>query len=304
MGKGVTQQTTPAASPPVFVCGRFSLTLDTPRLMGIVNITPDSFSDGGQFVSQAGRVDHASAISHAQKLVADGADILDIGGESTRPGATPVSVSEELDRVMPVLEGIMSLGVPISVDTRRPEVMRQAIALGADILNDVNGFRDPEAFDVAANSSCGLCIMHMQGEPQTMQTHPQYEDVVGEVTQFLNQQLSRFQGRGVSLKRILLDPGIGFGKTFDHNLKLMQEISSLASVHPLLLGVSRKSFLGTITGEKEPSRRVSASVAAALWAASQGVSVLRVHDVRETKSALNVWQAASARGEKPAARIQ
>ena len=304
MGSSVMQQTTPAASPPVFVCGRFSLMLDTPKLMGIVNITPDSFSDGGKFVSQNGRVDHASAISHAQKLVADGADILDIGGESTRPGAKPVSVGEELDRVMPVLEGIVSLGVPISVDTRRPEVMRQAIALGADILNDVNGFRDPEAFDVAANSSCGLCIMHMQGEPQTMQADPRYEDVVGEVAQFLNQQLSRFNGRGVSLNRILLDPGIGFGKTFEHNLRLMQEIGSLARLHPLLLGVSRKSFLGTITGEKEAFRRVSASVAAALWAASQGVSVLRVHDVRETKDALNIWQAVSEHGQKPSARIQ
>lgn len=264
--------------------------LARPLIMGIVNVTPDSFSDGGQF-SNAGQ-----AVDHAARLIGQGADILDIGGESTRPGAQPVSVQQELDRVMPVLEGALKLGVPISIDTRRPQVMREAVSAGVDILNDVNGFRDQESFRIASESQCGLCIMHMQGEPGTMQQQPHYEDVVTEVLDFLIQQRDRFLQTGVDSKRILIDPGFGFGKTLDHNLSLLKEISRFAKAQPTLVGVSRKTMIGSLLalqGELPPptTERVVGSIAAALWAASQGAQVLRVHDVQETAQALKIWQA-------------
>jgi dihydropteroate synthase len=277
----------PAASPPVFVCGRFALTLDRPRIMGVVNVTPDSFSDGGQYLNPA------LAIAHAADLVAQGADILDVGGESTRPGAAPVSVEQELQRVLPVLQGVMGLGVPISIDTRRPQVMRAAVDLGVDIINDVNGFRDPDSVSIAAASGCGLCIMHMLGEPQTMQQAPHYQDVVAEVSDFLFGQRDLFVRKGVSPDRILLDPGFGFGKQMAHNMSLMRAISQLASTHPILVGVSRKSMVGALSGEPQAADRLGGSVAAALWAAAQGAQVLRVHDVKATAQAFAVWQSLS-----------
>lgn len=251
--------------------------------MGIVNVTPDSFSDGGQFANAQ------QAIDHAMSLIADGADLLDIGGESTRPQAQPVDEEEELHRALPVVQGLLGAGVPLSIDTRRPRVMREAVLLGVDFLNDVNGFRDPAAFEVAVNSACGLCIMHMQGSPQTMQTDPHYKDVVKEVSDMLLTQKNRFISRGVDARRILIDPGFGFGKTLEHNLALMASIGRLAAAHPILVGVSRKSMIGAMTGQKNPPDRVAGSVAAALWAASQGAQVLRVHDVKETVDALKVW---------------
>jgi dihydropteroate synthase len=273
-----------------FICNRFELPLARPLIMGIVNVTPDSFSDGGQFSNAR------QAIDHALRVIDQGADILDIGGESTRPGAQPVSVQQELDRVMPVLEAALRLGVPISIDTRRPQVMREAVSAGVDILNDVNGFRDQESFRIASESKCGLCIMHMQGEPGTMQQQPHYEDVVTEVFDFLIQQRDRFLQRGVDSQRILVDPGFGFGKTLDHNLSLLKAVGRFAKAQPTLVGVSRKSMIGSLLaaqGEAPPSptERVMGSVAAALWAASQGAQVLRVHDVQETAQALKIWQA-------------
>jgi dihydropteroate synthase len=275
----------PAASPPVFLCGRFSLALDRPLVMGIVNVTPDSFSDGGRFFNPA------AAIEHAARLVAAGADLLDIGGESTRPQAVPISETEELERVLPVLRAALSLAVPISIDTRRPKVMQAAIDLGVDIINDVSGFQAPDTFRLAAQSPCGLCIMHMQGSPQTMQQSPHYRDVVAEVSGFLIGQRDAFVAEGVDARRMLLDPGFGFGKTLDHNLSLMRAIADLSRIHPLLVGVSRKQMIGAMTGVSAPSDRVLGSVMAAVWAAAQGAQVLRVHDVAETVAALAVWRA-------------
>ncbi len=254
--------------------------------MGIVNVTPDSFSDGGEHETTE------QAIAHAKLLIAQGADILDIGGESTRPGAAPVSVEEELQRVLPVLRGVIDLGVPISIDTRRPQVMAEAVALGVDLLNDVNGFRDPQAFEVAVNSSSGLCIMHMLGEPRTMQDNPQYGDVVGEVTDFLMARCQAFVDRGVDRRRLLIDPGFGFGKNFDHNMALLRAIGQMAARQPVLVGVSRKRMITGLLGQDcRPNQRVTGSVAAALWAAEQGAQILRVHDVEETAQALAVWSA-------------
>lgn len=254
--------------------------------MGIVNVTPDSFSDGGEHETTE------QAIAHAKLLIAQGADILDIGGESTRPGADPVSVEEELQRVLPVLRGVMDLGVPISIDTRRPQIMAEAVDLGVDLLNDVNGFRDPQAFEVAVNSSSGLCIMHMLGEPRTMQDNPQYGDVVGEVTDFLMARCQAFVDRGVDRRRLLIDPGFGFGKNFDHNMALLRAIGQMAARQPVLVGVSRKRMItGLLSQDCPPNQRVTGSVVAALWAAEQGAQILRVHDVEETAQALAVWSA-------------
>ena len=269
-----------------FQCGRYTLRLDRPLVMGVVNVTPDSFSDGGHYL------DSERAIAHAKELIAEGADLLDIGGESTRPGSAPVSANEELARILPVLRGVMNLGVPVSIDTRRPEVMRAAVAAGVDLLNDVNGFRDPAAFDVAVQSSCGLCIMHMLGEPRTMQDNPHYTDVVQEVSDFLSARCQAFVQRGVDRSRLVIDPGFGFGKNLDHNLALMRAVGRMASQQTLLVGVSRKRMIGALLGyDTAPEQRVMGSVAAALWAANQGAQILRVHDVQETVQALAVWSA-------------
>ncbi len=266
---------------------RFRIDLARPKVMGIVNVTPDSFSDGGR------HADAARALAHCEQLVAEGADILDIGGESTRPGATPVPLEEELARVLPVLEGALGLGVPVSVDTVKPEVMRRALELGADIVNDINALRLPGAVEaVAAHPGCGVCLMHMRGDPATMQQRPQYDDVVAEVGDFLRERVALLAGRGVDAERIVLDPGIGFGKSVEHNLALLRRQRELLALgRPLLLGWSRKSTLGAVTG-RPVEQRLAASLAAALAAVQLGARIVRVHDVAATADALKVWGAA------------
>jgi len=271
----------------VWTTTRYGIDLATPRVMGIVNITPDSFSDGGRHAGTP------AALVHCERLLKDGADILDIGGESTRPGSDPVPVEEELARVLPVLRGALTLGVPVSVDTVKPEVMRAALDLGADIVNDVNGLRQSGAMEaVAAHPSCGICLMHMQGEPKSMQEHPHYDDVVADVARFLAERIATLTARGVARERLTLDPGVGFGKTVAHNFELLARQRELLALGvPLLAGWSRKSSLGAVTG-RPVEQRLAASVAAALAAALQGASILRVHDVAETVDALKVWRAA------------
>lgn len=266
---------------------RFRIDLSKPRVMGIVNVTPDSFSDGGQHANAS------AALAHCERLLKEGADILDIGGESTRPGAQPVGAEEELARVMPVLAEAMKLGVPLSLDTAKTEVMARALDLGVDIINDVNALREPGALErVAAHAACGVCLMHMQGEPRSMQAAPSYDDVVAEVSTFLAGRAAELGRRGVTADRIVLDPGIGFGKTVAHNFELLRRQRELLALgHPLLAGWSRKSSLGTVTGRAAGERMV-ASVAAALAAVLNGAAIVRVHDVAATVDALKVWEAA------------
>jgi len=254
--------------------------------MGILNVTPDSFSDGGRFQSLE------SAISHAEQMIADGVDIIDIGAESTRPGVQPLAVEEELKRLLPVLFALRDCGKPLSVDTRNPQVMREALQAGADMINDVNGFRTLEAVSAVADSDCGLCVMHMQNSPENMQLDPQYEDVVAEVTAFLVSAVETMHAHGVNRRRICIDPGFGFGKNFDHNLKLFKNIRLLRDKLdlPLLVGVSRKSMIGQITG-KPVQDRLAGSLAAAVMAAAQGADIVRVHDVASTVDVLKVWRA-------------
>lgn len=266
-----------------FSCGKYQLTLSRPHVMGIVNVTPDSFSDGGKFSSTD------LAVEHALKLIAEGADILDIGGESTRPGAAIVSLDEELKRVIPVIEALKkSCNVPISIDTYKPEVMRQAIAAGADIVNDVRALQEPNALEIVAQSNVGVCLMHMQGTPQTMQLEPHYVDVVSEVKQFLIDRMNAALAHGIVKNRILLDPGFGFGKTRAHNIALIQHLDALDTIGlPLLVGLSRKSVLGSITGADE-GQRLYASIAASVISAMKGAKIVRVHDVKATVDALKV----------------
>lgn len=267
-----------------FNCGRYQLTLNRPHVMGIVNVTPDSFSDGGNYASTE------RAIAHALALVADGADVLDIGGESTRPGATPVPLDEELKRVVPVIEELAKLThVPLSIDTYKPEVMRAAIAAGVDIVNDVRALQEEGALEIVANSNVGVCLMHMQGTPQMMQQDPTYVDVVEEVIDFLQaRQLSANQV-GISNDRILLDPGFGFGKRTAHNIALIQQLEKIGSLgQPLLVGLSRKSVLGQIIGADDVNVRLHASLAASVIAAMKGAKIIRVHDVKATADALKV----------------
>ena len=275
-----------------WLCGRFEFVLKRPLLMGIVNVTPDSFSDGGQ------HPDASSAIAHAKQLVAEGADIIDIGGESTRPGAAPVSIQEELARILPVIVALRDSGAAISVDTCKPEVMQTALDAGADIINDVTGMRAAEAQRiVAAHSSCGVCLMHMQGEPRTMQQAPHYQNVVHEVKAALVSQAQLLERLGVKRARISLDPGLGFGKTLEHNYQLLRGLDQLVqSGYPVVLGASRKSMIGTVTG-KPVDQRLSGSIAAALAGVVGGAAVLRVHDVEATRDALKVWQAVQSAQE-------
>lgn len=267
-------------------CGAYRLPLEKrPLVMGIVNVTPDSFSDGGRFF------DAALAIAHARRLVEEGADILDIGGESSRPGAQPVSVDEELRRVLPVIGALAGLGVPLSIDTVKPEVMRRAIAAGASIINDIAALGAPGALDAAAGSQAAVCLMHMQGAPGTMQTDPRYGDVVAEVHGFLAERVAAARAVGIAAERIVVDPGFGFGKRVEHNLALLRHLERFKDLGACVLaGLSRKSMLGEISG-KEVSLRDTASVAAALLAAQNGAKILRVHDVAATRDALAVWQA-------------
>ncbi len=266
---------------------RFEIDLTTPRVMGIVNVTPDSFSDGGA------HADTRRAIAHCERLLAEGADMLDIGGESTRPGAQAVPVDEELARVLPVLDAATTLGCPISVDTRHAAVMRAVLERGVDIINDINALQAPGALAVvAAHPSCGVCLMHMRGSPESMQERPEYDDVLVEVAAFLRERSAQVQGLGVARERIVLDPGIGFGKSVAHNLALLaRQAELLALGQPLLIGWSRKSTLGAITG-RDVAQRGPASLAAALAAVQWGAHIVRVHDVAAMVDALKVWRAA------------
>ena len=269
---------------------RFRIDLTRPRVMGIVNITPDSFSDGGRFFAPT------DAIAHAEQLVRDGVDILDLGAESTRPGARSPDAAEELARLMPVLGEALGLGVPVSVDTSNPEVIRAVLDAGADIVNDVRSLTRPGALEaVAAHPTAGLCLMHMRGEPATMQAAvPDYPDVVAEVRDFLRTRMATAVASGIAPERIVLDPGIGFAKTPAHNLALLRRQRELLALQrPLLLGWSRKSTLGGLTG-RPAAQRVAASVAAAVLAVHEGARIVRVHDVAETVDALKVWTAAFA----------
>ena len=279
----------PRPSPPVprpcLRAGRFSLPLERPLIMGIVNITPDSFSDGGKFFA-SGR-----ALDHARRLIEEGADMLDIGGESSRPGALPVDADEELRRVLPVLERLVELPVPVSVDTSKPEVMRRAIAAGAAMINDIFALRAQGAMEALAESAAAVCLMHMQGDPRTMQQAPQYRDVVGEVEAFLAERAAAAVACGIGRDRIVLDPGFGFGKTPQHNLELIRALPRLREAgYPLLAGLSRKALFGKIVG-REAAQRVYASAAGALLAAQRGASIVRVHDVAATRDSLLVLHA-------------
>jgi dihydropteroate synthase len=263
--------------------GRFSLSLDRPLIMGVVNVTPDSFSDGGLYASRD------AAIAHARALIGEGADILDIGGESTRPGAAAVDLDEERRRVLPVVEALADCGVPVSVDTRKPALMREAIAAGASLVNDIGGAEAEGALAALAATDAAVCLMHKQGEPQTMQQAPHYDDVVREVRDYLARRAGAALSAGIARERIVVDPGFGFGKTYEHNLALLRDLGQLAALgFPVLAGLSRKAMLGKITG-REPVNRVYASVAAALFAAERGARILRVHDVAATRDALAVW---------------
>jgi len=255
-----------------------------PLVMGIVNITPDSFHDGGRFAAGG------DAIAHARRLIEAGADILDLGGESTRPGAQPVPVDEELARVLPVLEAIRDGGVPVSVDTRQPGVMRAALAAGAAMINDVNALRSPGAIEAVVETDASVCLMHMLGEPRTMQQAPRYADVVGEVTAFLAARIEACVKAGIDRGRILVDPGFGFGKRFEDNVALARALPALAGLAPVLVGLSRKSMIGVMTGRASTADRLAGSVAAALWAARHGAAIVRVHDVAATRDALAVWR--------------
>ena len=253
-------------------------------IMGVINVTPDSFSDGGR------HFDRGVAIDHGLALIEAGADVLDIGGESTRPGAADVDAAEELARVLPVIEALAPRGVPLSIDTSKPEVMRAALAAGAVIVNDVRALQEPGALDAVAGADCGVVLMHMQGTPRTMQAAPHYDDLLAEVGRFLRARHAALQSAGVAAHRIVLDPGFGFGKSAEHNLRLLARLDELDLPAPLLAGLSRKATLGAVTG-RSVTERVHASVAAALIAVQRGARIVRVHDVAATRDALRVWQA-------------
>ncbi len=269
----------------MLLCGSFQFELSRPLVMGIVNVTPDSFSDGGLYGSRD------AAIVHAHQLVNEGADIIDIGGESTRPGAEPVSVQQELDRVVPIIEGLRGVGVPISIDTFKPEVMRAAIRAGAQMVNDINALQDEAAMRVVAQSNVAVCLMHKQGDPKSMQAQPRYQNVLAEVSAFLRERIAAAEAAGIDMDRIVIDPGFGFGKSVAHNFSVLANLSELAELGvPVLAGLSRKSMLGAVTGQ-EVGQRLPASVAAALIAVQRGAHIVRVHDVRATVDALKIWYA-------------
>jgi len=269
-----------------FNCGGRALDLSRTAIMGILNVTPDSFSDGGIFLSRD------AAVAHALAMVEEGADLIDIGGESTRPGAQAVSVQEELDRVIPVIEAIAhAVPVPISIDTSKPDVMRAAVAAGAGFINDVRALREPGAVETAAALHVPVCLMHMQGEPRSMQHHPAYTDVAGEVRDFLRERVEACVAAGISRDCIIVDPGFGFGKTVEHNLELLRRLGDLRALGaPILAGLSRKSMIGALFG-LPVAQRLQASVALALIAVQNGVTILRVHDVRATREAIRMFEA-------------
>lgn len=272
-------------SDPTFHCGPFAFALDRPLVMGILNVTPDSFSDGGRFA------DRERAIQHARQMRDDGADIVDIGGESSRPGADPVAEDVELARVLPLVETLAREGMPVSVDTRRPAVMHAAIGAGAAMINDIAALREPGAIEACAASNVGVCLMHMQRSPRTMQAAPIYVDVVAEVREFLFARARASLDAGIGRDRIAIDPGFGFGKTLAHNLALLRALETFSAMgFPVVAGLSRKASLGEITG-RSVDERMPASLAAALSAVARGAAIVRVHDVRATVDALKVWRA-------------
>jgi len=283
----------------VLDCGGRQLRLDRPRIMGVVNVTPDSFSDGGTFA------DLEAAVAHGVALVEAGADLLDIGGESTRPGAAAVDEAEELRRVIPVIERLAAaVAVPIAVDTSKPAVMRAAVAAGAGLINDVYALRRDGALEAAAELKVPVCLMHMQGEPRTMQDAPHYDDVVGEVHRFLAERIFACEMSGLDKRRLLVDPGFGFGKTLEHNLRLLRQLARFGDLGvPVLAGLSRKAMLGALTG-RSVGERVHGSVTAALIAVQNGASIVRVHDVAATRDALAVWNAVAAQPALPARKEQ
>jgi dihydropteroate synthase len=283
----------PAAMPQFLAAGRFRLALSRPLIMGVVNVTPDSFSDGGRYAGAE------QAVAHARRLVEEGADLLDIGGESSRPGAAGVSAEEEISRIVPVLEALADAGVPLSLDTAKTEVMRAGLARGAAMINDIEALQAPGAAEAVAESGAAVCLMHMQGRPRTMQQAPHYSDVLAEVNGFLAARAAAAEAAGIARERIVLDPGFGFGKTVDHNLELLRRLREIAALgYPVLAGLSRKSTLGTITG-RSVEERVHASVAAALLAVERGASIVRVHDVAATRDALAVLAALNQERNSP-----
>lgn len=266
------------------LCGRFELSLERPLIMGILNVTPDSFSDGSR------HLETDNAIAHGLRLVAEGADIIDIGAESTRPGAAPVEQQAEIQRLLPVIEGLRDCGAAISVDTFKPDVMRGVLDAGADMINDIYGFRMPGALEAVASSYCGLCVMHMQGEPRTMQQAPRYGDVVAEVREFLRERVAALRTLGMHPQRIMLDPGFGFGKNAQHNYELLRRLQDLFfDDYPWLVALSRKTMIGHVTG-REPDQRLGGSIAGALAGIARGAAMVRVHDVAQTVDAIKVWQ--------------
>ena len=271
-------------------CGARTLDLSRPRIMGVLNVTPDSFSDGGQLYRD-GHVDTDALLTRAEQMLAEGADILDVGGESTRPGAAVVSEAEELDRVVTAVEALARhCDAIISVDTSTPSVMRESAKCGAALLNDVRGFQRPQALQTAADSGLALCVMHMQGEPDTMQTAPTYSDVVQDIAEFLRQRLAEVSGVGIDLDRVIIDPGFGFGKTAEQNFELLARLSELQGIgQPVLVGLSRKSMISSVL-DRPPEQRMVASVALALMAVERGARIVRVHDVAATFDALSMWQ--------------
>jgi dihydropteroate synthase len=272
-----------------FQCGRYRFALSgadsRPLVMGILNVTPDSFSDGGRYA----QLDFA--VSHAEQMIADGVDIIDIGGESSRPGSRALSLQEELERVMPVIYALRDCGKPLSIDTYKPQMMREALLAGADMINDIQGFSSAEALQAVADSDCGLCVMHMQNQPDNMQKNPGYHDVQAEVAHFLRQRMQDLIDTGVSARRITVDPGFGFGKTLEHNIALAKHIGALRDELrvPVLAGLSRKTMIGQLTG-KPLEQRMSGSIGGALAAIRNGARIVRVHDVAETVDAVRVWQ--------------
>jgi dihydropteroate synthase len=277
----------------VLQCGPHALDLSRPRVMGILNVTPDSFSDGGRYFEVE------LALQYARQMLADGADLIDVGGESTRPGAVPVSEADELARVLPVVATLAREGALVSIDTMKPAVMRAAVEAGAAMINDVRALRGPGAVDAAAASGAAVCLMHMQGEPRTMQQSPHYGNVVADVRAFLLERAHACERAGIARERIAIDPGFGFGKTVEHNLALLRSLGELASTgYPVVAGYSRKSSLGALTG-RAVDDRLAASLAAALAAVSRGAVIVRVHDVRETVDALAVWRAVEGDERRP-----
>ena len=273
--------------PATWRCGRFLFEpRKRPLVMGILNTTPDSFSDGGQFQSAK------AALAHAERMIESGVDIIDIGGESTRPGAEPVSLQEELDRVMPVIESLVNCGVALSIDTYKPDTMQAALDAGVDCVNDIWGLRQAGAAKVVSDhSECGVVLMHMQRDPQTMQFYPHYDDVIAQVSDFLVERVNTLSKLGISVDRIALDPGFGFGKSLEHNLTMLSQFERFTQLgFPVLAGISRKSMLGKLTG-RESDDRLAASIAAVIMAADRGARIVRVHDVAETIDALKLWEA-------------